>query len=74
MTPFTSKEHILLIANQFEQLFVALNVLSAEVQNHFEAQRQQSSDHRSEASNYNPHQTMTPFTSKEHILFISKPI
>jgi hypothetical protein len=38
MTPFTSKEHILLISKPIEAIFVALNLLSVEVQNLLETQ------------------------------------
>jgi hypothetical protein len=40
MTPFTLKKHILLILKTILVIFVALNVLSVELQNIFEAQRE----------------------------------
>jgi len=39
MTPFISKDHILLISKPIEAIFVALNSLSVEVQNLLEAQK-----------------------------------
>jgi hypothetical protein len=38
MTPFVSKEHILLISKPIEAIFVALNLLNLEVQNILRAQ------------------------------------
>jgi hypothetical protein len=39
MTPFISKEHILLIKKLIQVIFVTLNALSVELQNIFETQR-----------------------------------
>jgi hypothetical protein len=47
MTPFTLEEHILLISKLVGANFVALNVLSVEQKNIFEAQKQQNNDQRS---------------------------
>jgi hypothetical protein len=47
MTPFTLEEHIMLISKPIQAIFVALNVLSVELQNIFETQKQQNNDKRS---------------------------
>ncbi len=51
MTLFILKEYILLISKPIGVIFVILNMLSVELENHFEAQKQQSNDERSWASN-----------------------
>ncbi len=47
MTLFILKEYILLISKPIGVIFVILNMLSVELENHFEAQKQQSNDERS---------------------------
>jgi hypothetical protein len=51
MTPFILKEYILFISRP-SWIFVALDALSVELQNIFEAQGQQSNDQRSWVSNH----------------------
>ncbi len=51
MTPFTLKEHILLISKPISATCVALDALSVKLQYLLEAQRQQSNDQTSWAPN-----------------------
>jgi hypothetical protein len=51
MTPFTSEEHILFNSKPIWVIFVALDAISVELQNIWEAQGKHSNDQRSWASN-----------------------
>jgi hypothetical protein len=47
MTPFTLKEHSLVISKPISTIWVASDVLGVKLQNIFQAQKQQSNDQRS---------------------------